>query len=285
MPTTPYKGLSVQTAGSNPGVWGAGDPAALNEGMIELVDRNLGGIVTKSLAAGDVTLSATEAQNVIVRLTGILPTNRVLTSACQGFYFVENLTTGSFTVTVTNGVTGTTVPQGQRTPVIADATNGVRLAAPQDDFVSGDKMLFFQTTPPTGWTKDTSLDNGTIRMVSGSVGADAGSLDFTDVFTSRTPTGTVGNTTLTTNQIPSHDHFCFNSDQGSVAVSASNYPTQNNNPLASGDTRYTMAGSGTVPTLGKTSPTGGGASHTHTWTGDAMGFGVKYANAIRATKD
>ena len=62
-------------------------------------------------------------------------------------------------------------------------------------FPSGTRMLFQQTSAPTGWTKDTSGTNQrALRVVSGTVGS-GGSVDFTTAFASKGVSGTLGNTT------------------------------------------------------------------------------------------
>lgn len=126
MATTTFKGAYLPTVAGDVGTWGT----LLNTTTFPIFDSNLGGIVTKSLAAADVTLSAAESQNAIVRLTGVLPADRLVTTAAQGFTFVENATSGAFTVTFTNGVgTPVIIPQGERRVVILDATNGPRTTA------------------------------------------------------------------------------------------------------------------------------------------------------------
>jgi hypothetical protein len=59
---------------------------------------------------------------------------------------------------------------------------------------SGTRMLFVQTSAPSGWVKDTSNDNAALRVVSGSAGT-GGSVNFTAAFTSQSVSGTVGSTT------------------------------------------------------------------------------------------
>jgi hypothetical protein len=143
-------------------------------------------------------------------------------------------------------------------------------------------MLFQQTTAPTGWTKDTTaaIDNGALRTVTGSV-VNGGTAAFTTAFTSRTPTGsvaavtgTVGATTLTTSQIPSHTHQGFTGNFYGTAGLQGNIQTN------------------TVATGKATTATGGGGSHTHsfigstpTFTGSAMDFAVKYYDVIIASKN
>lgn len=67
------------------------------------------------------------------------------------------------------------------------------------------------TTPPVGWTKDTSYNEFTLRAVTGSVST-GGTSDFSTVFSDYTTqpvsTGPVslGATTLTTTNLASHQH-------------------------------------------------------------------------------
>ena len=62
-------------------------------------------------------------------------------------------------------------------------------------FASGTKMLFQQTSAPTGWTKITSgVNNKALRVVSGTAGS-GGSNAFTNTLTSRGINANAGNTT------------------------------------------------------------------------------------------
>ena len=94
------------------------------------------------------------------------------------------------------------------------------LLAPTSRFIDGNRidafpaetrMLFHQSTAPTGWVKDTTHDNKALRLVSGTV-ANGGSVAFTTAFSSTTTTtsvtlgGTVGGTAITAAQLPSHAH-------------------------------------------------------------------------------
>jgi len=126
MPTTPYKGISVPTTGTESGTWGD----ELNDNSFAVIDKNLGGITTKTLTNANVTLSAAESQTLIVRLIGTLTGDVQITTACQGFTIVENLTSGAYTLTFTNGVgSALTLVQGGRYIIHTDATNGTRFAA------------------------------------------------------------------------------------------------------------------------------------------------------------
>lgn len=152
-------------------------------------------------------------------------------------------------------------------------------------FASGTKTFFQQTSAPTGWVKDTSMDNAGIRIVSGTVGT-GGSANFSEVFASRRWEGTlgtsgnVGDFTLSTGNLPSHNHSYSYIANPAVATT---YATT---PYVSYSQVYLS------PTLPVTAsgPAGGGASHTHslslslTFTGDFGDFGVKYIDVILASK-
>jgi microcystin-dependent protein len=123
-------------------------------------------------------------------------------------------------------------------------------------------MLFAQTSAPTGWTKSTTHDNKALRVVNGTASS-GGTVAFTSAFTSQSVSGTVGATTLTTAQIPAHTHTFNGSNTG-------------------GDTGFT--GSGNLAPVASSS-TGGGGSHTHSFTGTAINLAVQYVDVIIATKD
>jgi hypothetical protein len=135
-------------------------------------------------------------------------------------------------------------------------------------FDAGTRLIFAQTTAPTGWTKDTTnYNNHALRVVTGSAST-GGTVDFTSAFVSQAVSGTVGTsgaTTLSTAQMPSHSH--------SVNTSGTNggCPGSNSGPYGS-----------------STGAEGGGGSHTHsggTFTGTAINLAVKYLDVITATKN
>lgn len=258
MPTTANKGYSVPTTSSEVGTWGDD----INTNSFGVIDSNVGGLYSLSLSASNPTLTSTQAQNCIIRCTGTLLADITVTSACIGFYFVENLTTGAHTVTFTNGIAGVAVPQSTRATLIADGTNGVRIASQAQGFVSGTKQLFFQTAAPTGWTKDTSLNNGTIRMVSGSVGADGGTANFTDVFAART----ILQANLPNYNLPVTDPGHLHTYER----------------LPASGTHAQGTGAVGAPTTTDTSTAVTGISVASGGSGTAMDFAVKYADAIRA---
>jgi hypothetical protein len=141
---------------------------------------------------------------------------------------------------------------------------------------SGTLMLFQQTAAPTGWTKQTTHDNKALRVVSGTAGS-GGTTAFTTVFSNQTPTITTsglsaGATTLSTAQMPSHNHDCTigisSGYNGSVVVA-----------------RY----EGVSQYVGlPVSSTGGNGSHSHSISGSATSsaitLNVQYVDLIIASK-
>ena len=141
-------------------------------------------------------------------------------------------------------------------------------------FPAGTVMLFVQTNAPTGWTKSTTHDDKALRVVSGTAGS-GGSAAFTTAFGTPTVTGslsgTVGATTLSTAQMPSHNHTIGNFISDGANSSA--WPK-----LTSRDGNITG-----------TTSTGGGGSHTHSFSGSLSSatatINVAYVDVIIATKD
>jgi hypothetical protein len=161
----------------------------------------------------------------------------------------------------------------------------------------GTQMVFLESSAPTGWTQNTdaSLANSTLRVVTGSAGT-GGSTEFASCFDSAktttagditldtaattvvTDTIVVGNTTLGTPTIASHNH--------TVSTSATISP-------------YGGPGGGGCVTLGTTGSGGGGGSHNHPAAFSASISGsvntptsyavpnmdIKHANTIVCSKD
>ena len=141
---------------------------------------------------------------------------------------------------------------------------------PAEAFPAGTAMLFVQSTAPVGWTKSTVHNDKALRIVNGTASS-GGTLAFSSAFASRTSSGTVGNHTLTINQIPSHTHsYTEFRDIGSILNGPIQYRTFNN----------TGAGQGSSTTAA----TGGGLAHNHTYS-ITTDFAVQYVDVIIATKD
>lgn len=129
-------------------------------------------------------------------------------------------------------------------------------------FPSGTRMSFNQTSAPTGWTKQTAtaINDSLLRLVTGSV-SNGGSTDFSTWNAS----AVTGATTLSTSQLPGHNHP-MTVNLGNKGGVTTQFGTSSTGPT---DTTSFSTGSA-----------GSGASHTHTTTNN-----IKYYDFIIAQKD
>jgi len=193
-----------------------------------------------------------------------------------------------------------TIPDA-RFPATLPAVSGANLTNLPGGFVAGTLMLFQQTAAPTGWTKQTTHNDKTLRVVSGNASS-GGSTAFTSVFTSRTPAGSVSvsgsnsggsvsNTTLTTSTMPSHSHTlrystifgqgllstyqAFGNAGGGGTNMGSSYNANMSNII-------NAEGSSGAHGHGFTNPSWSGSG---SFTGSSMDFAVQYVDLIIASKD
>ncbi|MFZ5762826.1 MAG: hypothetical protein ACOY8P_07880 [Thermodesulfobacteriota bacterium] len=161
-----------------------------------------------------------------------------------------------------NGQTTLALAAGQSCVVTCDATGFYTISGAGGGFDSGTRMAFQQTAAPTGWTKDTTaaINDSILRLVTGTVGS-GGSTAFS-TFNGQSATGA---TTLSTAQMPSHNHLHMINWEVGGSTAGWN--------LAS---RYDLM----YPTAIPTSSAGGGGSHTHPLT-----HSIKYYDFIIASKD
>jgi hypothetical protein len=186
-----------------------------------------------------------------------------------------SLTTGvTGTLPAANGGTGaTTFPSPGTTGNVLTSNGSVWTSAAAAAFDAGTRMIFAQTSAPTGWTKDTTnYNNHALRVVTGSVTPAGGTVDFTTAFASQAVAGSVGTSgsyTLSTSDIPSHTH--------PIRIASS-----------FGGGFYVAAGQGDNGNPLNTTGTGGGGAHSHSggsFTGTAINLAVKYLDVITATKN
>ena len=135
-------------------------------------------------------------------------------------------------------------------------------------FPTGTQMLFVQAAAPTGWTKQTTVNDAAIRVVSGTTGGGTGGTTaFSTAFVSNKSislSGNVGATTLSVDQMPSHTHAFDKGTYGSIAEAKGS------------------ANSG----MQTTTATGGSQSHTHSLSGTAtVSLAVKYVDVILCAKN
>lgn len=160
-----------------------------------------------------------------------------------------------------------------------------------ENLPAGTAMLFVQTAAPTGWTKSTTHDNKALRVVSGAASS-GGSVAFTTAFASQAVTGTVASYTLTTSDIPSHNHSASSSvsDPGHTH----SYTIRDQTRTADGPGgelwNYTTSGATGSSTTGisvstSIGSTGGGGGHAHGFSAPSINLAVQYVDVIIAVKN
>ncbi len=148
----------------------------------------------------------------------------------------------------------------------------------------GDRMFFFNSTAPAGWTTVSTFNDLALRVVSGSGGGTGGTTGFSAAFTTYSPQGTqvgptlsgsVASATVSTSQIASHQHSYEARECSPVGIDV-----QPGGSLSRCDQN--------------TSDTGGNNSHDHAFasgtitgpiTGTPRSFAVKYADCIICSKN
>jgi hypothetical protein len=132
--------------------------------------------------------------------------------------------------------------------------------ASKADFPPGTLMLFQQTASPSGWTKQTTHNDKSLRVVSG-----AASSGGTNAFsTVNNQTVSVNNTTITQSTMASHQHTV---PSGGAAIGLQAGTGSNFLVTSNGET---------------TSSVGSDGPHSH---GITIAFAVAYVDLIIASKD
>lgn len=164
--------LELQGTGDNSGTWGA----ELNNNVFTLVDNVFGAVQTLALSGSDITVTTTQSQVNLIKLTGVLTANvSVFFPAIGRTYFVQNSTTGAFTVTLKIGAGATALStQGASEFFVLDGTN-VYLATPSSLPITGGTLVgnltISKTSPAVVLNKGASgqendlkgLTSGTLR--------------------------------------------------------------------------------------------------------------------------
>jgi len=334
---TANSGIEKPGSGEQSGTWGT-----TTNTNFDIIDRVLSGVGAITLSGTTHTLSSSDGAmadgHYKVLVLGGSPsgTNTITISPNDQdkVYLVHNNTSQSAIFTQGSG-SNATIAAGAFAWIFADgagsgaavtkmtvdtasiedsaittakiADNAVTAAKLADTavFASGTKMLFQQTSAPTGWTKETTLNDRAIRVVSGTAST-GGSVTFSTAFASQTPAGTIsnsvsgstGSTSLSISQIPSHQHFIVNNrnvaNRSDDDPSTSNYLDRGAQHNPEGDEKYLLRFHSTVADRGLTSATGSGSGHTHgagtlavssTFSGSAINLDVNYVDVIIATKD
>lgn len=130
-PVTSNIALAIPLRGSNVGVWDL--PV---DGDFNSIDGFIGGVQTISASNANITLTApagsitpsggpTQAQNAVLRFTGVLTAGVQVTLPLPGYMIIENLTTGAFVLSFRAAASGQVigVEQGVTQRIYNDGTN------------------------------------------------------------------------------------------------------------------------------------------------------------------
>jgi hypothetical protein len=214
---SPYTSVTVNSYNANPPT---DDGAATSNNQIEWkkFKEKIGDPLKTAIAAINQNVGAAFAKQVAQGATTGVATDATLTAAAQGQSFVftdagkiltlpDATVIGSpFSLSVANNGTGNNVIAAAVTAPVQkiNAATSITLCPGQGGLITcdgsnffyfgsvagsgldkGTKQMFFQTAAPLGYTKDTSLDDAGIKLTSGTVGADAGTIAFSSVFGSQ----------------------------------------------------------------------------------------------------
>ena len=133
-------------------------------------------------------------------------------------------------------------------------------------FAENTKMVFYQSTAPTGWTIDDTQNNKALRVVSSSGGNTGGSVAFTTAFAN----GNTGDKILTIANLPAHTHNLGTTYDFITQPFGSTGMFDDN-----GSDRGVTDGAAI-----STSSVGSGTAHNHSLT-----LAVQYIDVIVCTKD
>ena len=274
--------------------------------------NNTSGAQTLSVAPtghGANSVTITQGAHTIVYSTGTKCVD--LFSGSLGTLGVKGVTTFNDNVAVASGKNITvnsaiTLNPNGLVSATSFTGNGAGLSG-VEPFPSGTKQIFYQASAPTGWTQDTAsaLSNTVMSVVTGTGGGTGGTTSYFASFLATTDksgaqpaapvsgsvSGTVGGHTLSTPEIPSHNHnIRFNSDneppaQTTLCLGGIQSPVGSRNPNVKNVDNPAAIGD-----------EGGGGSHSHPFSGSLSGAtadvsvtvpaaDVKYANVIVAAKD
>jgi microcystin-dependent protein len=276
-------------------------PSSVNNALRELMAQ------LKNMEDGTDAVTAIKSGNI--QITG----NTISSTDTDGNVTISangagNVVAGGFTLPASDGSSGQVLQTNG-----SAALSFVSVAA----FDAGTKMIFNQTSSPTGWTKDAvSNDDSALRVTTGTVGT-GGSAGFATAMGTPAVSGSVGltgdlaagnlavsvsgdisDTTLTTSQIPSHTHqFRMTNTQ-----SSSNNTQSTSNTPERAYSGNNQGGFSTGRNLQSSGGTGGAHNHAHSLSGTMTGtpgvgnlagslssataaINVKYVDVIVATKD
>jgi hypothetical protein len=169
---------------------------------------------------------------------------------------------------------------------------GDELTSRRQIFPTSTAWIFYNSSAPTGWTKVTTHDNKSLRVVSGSGGGFGGTNSFTttmssfDIGGALSSSDSTGGTQLLTTQIATHNHP---SNGVALAANPATYnPDGAFTGYSGGDVSRAAGWSQNSPATGSI---GFGNSHAHPFSGSGtvpnqpVSISVQYLDIIVCTFD
>jgi hypothetical protein len=285
MPSTYSPSLRIEIIGDGEqdGIWGQ----TTNNNLGSLIEQAITGITSVDVTAGDVVLTsfngaADQARSAVLNVSGTPGVTRnVVIPNQKKTYLIKNTSNGAIGIKTVSG-SAATVSSGAQSLVVCDGfdvvTAYLESAVITPPFPAGTRVLFQQTAAPTGWTKITTFNDAALRVVSGAASS-GGATGFSTVFSA----GGVASSSvsLTTAQMPSHNHSASVSDPGHRH--SASFILGGGGQFAGGPDYF--QGSADTSTVGtgigvSIGSTGSGAGHAHNTV-----MNLQYVDIIIASKD
>lgn len=230
-----YNGLNARTIAVNATTTNTGgrvvardangnfSAGTINANLIGNVTGDLTGIATRvsqALTRGtylvgdnyDGSTARTWGVDAVVGSSVDRGASKVIARDSNGDFWARNISGSTIRATTSVTVDRGANPHGfLRSDGSIDTSDYITLEEVPVEIPSGTRMIFYQASAPTGWTKvtDNFVNNTAMRIVTGSGGgAYSSGSPFTTVFTTNRVTtgGNVQATTLSSDQIPAHSH-------------------------------------------------------------------------------
>jgi hypothetical protein len=285
MPSTYSPSLRIEIVGDGEqdGIWGQ----TTNNNLGSLIEQAITGITSVNVTAGDVTLTSfngafDEARSPVINVSGTPGTTRnIIIPNQKKTYLVSNASDSTVGIKTTAG-SAATISAGSKSLLVCNGSDVVtpylESAVITPPFPAGTRVLFQQTSAPTGWTKITTFNDAALRVVSGAASS-GGSTGFSTVFSAG---GVASNSiALTTAQMPSHSHSASVGDPGhshsSAFVFGGGGQFMGGSDYSQGSAATSVSGTGISVSIGSA---GSGAGHYHTTT-----MNLQYVDIIIASKD
>jgi len=267
--------LTQQGDNDNPDTWGQ----VVNNQVIGLVEDAVSGVLVLDVTGtSDVTLTTAngavdQARNAVIEVTGVLGNDIdiFVPSVSKVYQINAKQTGGSVTVKISGG-SGVTFANGETATIYSNGTDVLKVAditPPQevpDAIPTGAILLWSGSigTIPSGWALCDG-NNGTPNLTDKFVQGAGGSLNPDDTGGSTTAFGSTSSRSLSTSQMPSHNHN-------------NGVPDDKNTIFVYGSTTQDMPGNasqglstiGTPINQGRTETVGGNSSHDHTFSVDTV---------------